>query len=182
MPNIKCTRQMMFATAIRHLSPHDDLVALTDLIRAAYAHRASANLRYWATYQSVEDTAKRYTKGQGLIAELEGRIVGTLTVRPHEPNSTVPLYRLPTTWTLGQFGVLPELQGNGIGRKLHDAAHVHARKHGGQTIALDTAAPATDLIEMYQRWGYKIVDECDWRPQTNYLSVVMSRPIIQDAF
>ena len=42
---------------------------------------------------------------------------------------------------------------------------------------LDTAAPATDLIDMYVRWGYTVIGECDWRPKTNYLSVVVSRPI-----
>lgn len=170
------------AATIRCLSPQDDLIALTDLVHAAYAHRAAANLRYWATHQTVEDTAGRYAKGQGLIAELEGKIVGTLTVRPHQPNSEVPLFRDPGTWTLSQFGVLPELQGHGIGRQLHGAALAYAQKHGGQIMALDTAAPATDLIEMYLKWGYKLVGECDWRPHTNYLSVLMSRSISSNAF
>jgi hypothetical protein len=33
------------------------------------------------------------------------------------------------------------------------------------------------LIALYQRWGYAIVGEVDWRPFTNYASVLMSRPI-----
>jgi GNAT superfamily N-acetyltransferase len=181
MPKDQHIKSLSSAATIRYLSPDDDLTAITELIHAAYAHRATANLRYWATHQSVEDTAKRYAQGQGLIAELDGKIVGTLTVKPHNPNSAVPLFRQATTWTLGQFGVLPELQGKGIGRRLHDAAHAHVRKHGGQTIALDTAAPATELIAMYERWGYAVVGECDWRPHTNYLSVVMARSVIQDA-
>jgi hypothetical protein len=60
---------------------------------------------------------------------------------------------------------------------LHDAALEYASSHGGHTVALDTAAPATDLIELYTRWGYVTVDEADWRPFTNYVSVVMSRAI-----
>jgi ribosomal protein S18 acetylase RimI-like enzyme len=111
-----------------------------------------------------------------LIAEADGKLVGTLTVRLSKHDSEVPLYREPTTWTLCQFAVFPELQGLGIGRKLHDAALFHVRSNGGRIIALDTAAPAVDLIEMYQRWGYQVVGECDWRPHTNYPSVVMARP------
>ena len=162
---------------VRCFAPTDDVVPLTDLIRAAYAARASANLRYWATHQSAKDTADRLALGQGLIAELDGDVVGTLTVRPPNAESKVSLYRDPRVWTLSQFGVLPKLQARGIGRRLHDAAVEHAHHNGAKIMALDTAAPATDLIQMYTRWGYNVVGECDWRPHTNYVSVVMSRPI-----
>jgi GNAT superfamily N-acetyltransferase len=162
---------------IRCISPDDDLAVLTDVIHAAYAKRASDNLRYWATHQSVEDTARRFQSGQGLIAMQDGRIVGTLTVRPPQPDSEVTAYRDPATWTLCQFAVLPDLQSCGIGHQLHDAALEYAWSQGGRGIALDTAAPANDLIEMYERWGYSIVGDADWRPLTNYVSVVMFRHI-----
>jgi GNAT superfamily N-acetyltransferase len=163
--------------AVRPLLPDDDLAMLTDIIHVAYAKRASDNLRYWATHQTVEDTAKRYRSGQGLIAESDGQVVGTLTVRPPQPTSEVALYRDPGVWTLCQFAVLPDHQRSGIGRRLHDAAVERARSNGGHTMALDTAAPAVDLIERYIRWGYAVVGECDWRPHTNYVSVVMARSI-----
>lgn len=153
------------------------MAVLTEIIHAAYAKRAAKNLRYWATHQTVNDTAKRFSSGHGLIAECATKIVGTLTVRPPQANSEVPIYRVPNTWTLGQFAVLPALQGFGIGRQLHAAAVDYALSNGGQIMALDTAAPATELIEMYIRWGYTVVGECDWRPHTNYLSVLMSRSI-----
>jgi hypothetical protein len=78
---------------IRYLSPNDNLSIITDLVHAAYASRAEANLKYWATHQSIQDTAKRFSLGQGFIAELNGRIVGTLMARPPQADSTVPLYR-----------------------------------------------------------------------------------------
>ncbi len=162
---------------VRNVSAGDDLSLITNLLHAAYACRAAENLKYWATHQTVGDTAERFAMGQGLLAEVDNRIVGTLTVRPPQPASGIALFRAPTTWTLSQFGVLPECRGQGVGKRLHDAALLHARAHGGVTIALDTAAPAEDLIEMYRRWGYQVVGECDWRPRTNYLSVVMARPI-----
>lgn len=172
---------MKIAAAIRYLSQNDDLSVITDLVHAAYASRAKADLKYWATHQSIQDTAKRFSIGQGFIAELDGRIVGTLTIRPPQADSVVPLYRDPTVWTLVQFGVLPELQGCSIGRQLHDAALEYAKNYGGKVIALDTAAPATELIEMYRKWGYSVVGECDWRPKTNYLSIIMSRLILSNA-
>lgn len=168
---------MTFSATIRELSPHDDMVLLTEIIHSAYAKRAAKNLRYWATHQTVEDTASRFKTGHGLIAESDKKIIGTLTVHPPEPASEVPIYRVPGTWTLGQFAVLPALQGFGIGRQLHAAALEYALSNGGRIMALDTAAPATELIDMYIRWGYTVVGECDWRPRTNYLSVLMSRSI-----
>ena len=52
-----------------------------------------------------------------------------------------------------------------------------AAQRGAQTMALDTAAPATRLISLYESWGYRIVGSADWRPKTNYESVLMARPI-----
>jgi hypothetical protein len=44
-------------------------------------------------------------------------------------------------------------------------------------MALDTAEPAAGLIELYRHWGYEVVGTHDWRPHTNYVSVVMKRAI-----
>ena len=162
---------------IRPVTTADDLDRLTRLIHAAYAPQAAKGLRYWGTHQSVQDTARRFAAGQGLVAELDGEYVGTITVRPPNADSPVALYRDPNTWTIGQFAVEPAMKGRGLGKALHDAAVGHASRNGATTMALDTAAPADALIGMYRAWGYTLVGEHDWRPHTNYLSVVMMRPI-----
>ncbi|AMO24354.1 GNAT family N-acetyltransferase [Ramlibacter tataouinensis] len=164
---------------IRALDPSDDLVALTALIHAAYAPQAERGLRYWGTHQTVEDTRTRFAAGHGFVAELNGRFVGTITVRPPQPASPVQIYRDPGTWSIGQYAVHPELKGNGLGRQLHERAVKHARDHGAVTMALDTAQPAVSLIAMYRRWGYEVVGEADWRPHTNYSSVIMSKSILR---
>lgn len=163
--------------SVRPLAQSDDIIAITELLHAAYAQREATNLRYWGTHQTPDETVHRFARGQGFLAEIDGEIVGTITVRPPDEKSPVALYRQPTTWTLAQFGVSPMLQGTGVGRQLHNAAVAHAATLGAKTIALDTAAPALELIEMYRRWGYAIVGEADWRPHTNYLSIVMSKAI-----
>ena len=61
-------------------------------------------------------------------------------------------------------------------RDSHHALQV-ARRSGAAVMALDTAKPATGLIRLYEAWGYKVVGECDWRPDTNYESVVMARSL-----
>lgn len=159
---------------IRPLTRTDDLERITTLVRAAYAAHAAQGLRYWGTHQTVEDTAERFAAGTGLVM-LEGEeYVGTIIVRPPNAESPVALYRDPTVWTVAQFCVSPDCRGRGYGRLLHAAALATAVAEGARTVALDTAAPATGLIAMYESWGYRVVGGCDWRPFTNYESVVMA--------
>lgn len=158
---------------IRPVTAADDLARLTALIHSAYAPHAQRGLRYWGTHQSVEDTAKRFASGKGLVMLDGNDYVGTATLRPPQPESTVPLYREPAVWSLCQFCITPDAKGRGYGKQLHAYALDYARKAGARVMALDTAQPATALIAMYESWGYRVVGECDWRPLTNYTSVLM---------
>ena len=163
--------------SFREVSAIENIAALTVLIRSAYAPHAASGLRYWATHQSAEDTAKRLRSGHGFVAELEGVVVATITLKQPEPESKVALLREPTTWSFGQFAVAPEHKGKGFGKQIHDFALLYAAKNGCTKMALHTAQPATTLIAMYQSWGYELVGTCDWRPHTNFVSVLMSKPV-----
>lgn len=162
---------------IRVITPDDDLVALTGLLHRAYAPLGARGLRYVATYQSPEVTAERLFTGHPLAAEIDGKIIGTITVHPPNAKSRAVTYRDPTTLNFGQFAVEPAFAGQGIGRRLHQAALAHAVTRGARFMALDTAEPATDLIATYGRWGYAIVERVQWS-STNYPSVVMRRPLV----
>lgn len=163
---------------VRHFQPEDSLELLTELVHTAYAPHAALGLRYWGTHQTVSDTAQRLASGCGFVAEIEGQIAGTITLRPPQPDSTVALYRDVHTWSIGQFAVAPAYKGFGIGLALHEHVLEAARLRGGRRMALDTAVPAEGLISMYRRWGYEIAGEHDWRPHTNYLSVLMVRSLV----
>lgn len=102
----------------REVSAADDLAALTHLIRSAYASHAASGLRYWATHQSMEDTAKRLASGRGFVGELNGGVVATVTLKRAEPDSQVELLREPHTWSFGQFAVAPEHKGKGFGKQI----------------------------------------------------------------
>lgn len=158
-----------------------DLDVLTDLIRRAFRVHLRQGLRFGAAGQSTTDTRTRLRSGHGLVMRVDGRIAGTATVCPPQPDSPVLLYRDPQVRTLGQFCIDPELAGLGLGARLHAQASQIAIDSGGTIMALDTAAPADGLIRLYQRWGYEIVGTCDWRPFTHYDSVVLARPLGQQA-
>ncbi len=166
------------APKIRLIASVDDLEEITRLIHSSYASHLALGLRFWGTHQSVADTATRFASGQGFLAELNGQYVGTITVRPPQPESPLNIYRDSNTWSISQFAVSPHLKGTGLGKAIHEVALAHARQNGCQVMALDTAAPATGLIAMYRSWGYEQVCEHNWQPHTNYMSVVMCRPLV----
>lgn len=166
---------------IRRLAPADDLHVLTELLHRAYAPLAAAGMRFVASHQDAEVTRQRAAQGECYVAELEHALVGTFTLglpgaragAASEPS----LYRRPDVATLSQFAVEPSLQGRGLGGRLLQYAEARARALGATTLALDTSQQAHDLIAWYQVRGYRIAGTCDWRPTTNYLSVLLQRQL-----
>jgi hypothetical protein len=96
---------------IRRIQKSDNMAQLTKLIHDAYGQNAAKGLRYWGTHQSVDNTVRRFQSGQGLLAELNGKYVGTVVVRPPWSDSPVALYREPNVWSISQFAVAPQYKG-----------------------------------------------------------------------
>ena len=159
----------------RPLSPTDSVEEITDLLHRSYLRNAQAGLRFLATHQDASVTRERLDRGLSFVAELEGRIVGTITLhlRGEKPYGDYnPAHPIAS---FGQFAVDPEHQGMGLGDLLLDEVEKTALAAGCRELALDTAEPATGLIAYYKRRGFEIVGRADWRPTTNYQSWIMSK-------
>ena len=161
---------------IRRLSDSDDLGELTALLHRAYARLAQMDLHFVATAQDVDTTRSRIEGAECYVAELGGKIVGTITFRSPERSSGSGWYERPDVASFGQFGVEPETQGQGVGSALLQHVEDRARDTGAKEIALDTAQPATHLINLYSKRGYRIVDHVKW-DDVNYSSVIMSKTL-----
>ncbi len=162
---------------IRRLQPDDSIPALTELIHRAYARHAERGLRFWATHQSPEDTAERVASGECYVATRDDNIVGTILLKHPSRTHGSEWYDRDDVAGFFQFAVEPSLQGAGIGRALLTTVERRAREIGAREIALDTAKPATDLIDMYLYLGYRVIGDVDWRPHTNYVSVTLSKTL-----
>jgi len=162
---------------IRSLRAADRLEDLTDLLHRAYAQLAQMGLHFVATHQNVETTCERIQDAECYVAELDGRIVGTIVFRDCARTGSCPWYDRPDVASFGQFGVEPSLQGHGVGSALLDQVERRARETGAKELALDTAEPATHLIQYYERHGYRIVERVSWGDVVNYSSVVMSKTL-----
>ncbi len=171
---------------LRALASRDSLTALTHMLNRAYAPLLARGLNFTAATQDVETTRHRAADGQCLVADCGGVVVGTVTAcgpydeREVGTRTEVPWYRDPDIAHLQQFGVDPAYQRRGIGRLLVAAGERWAQERGFASVALDTAEPARELIEMYRRLGYTEVGFMQW-PGKTYRSVVMRKRLGQSA-
>ena len=162
---------------IRDLRASDSVPEITELLHAAYAGLAAQGFRYVASHQDDDVTRRRLGRGFPLIVECADRMIGTVTLFPPNPEAPVAWYRRPDVHYFGQFGLLPEFQGRGIGDRMLDEVEQRARVRGAAELALDTAEGATWLIAWYQRRGHRFIEYVQW-PVTNYRSVVMSKGLL----
>ncbi len=172
------TQSEVGAYSIRDLSASDSIVELTALLHRAYARLAAMGLNYTAVDQDSETTVRRAGLGTCLVAELGGRLVGTLSVHGPMPESPCPRYRRPDVAVLEQFAVDPDVQGRGIGRALLAEGERRAASRGAAEALLDTAKPAEHLIRLYEGLGWGIVETVRWEGKT-YESVVMAKRVGQ---
>ncbi len=153
-----------------------DVTQLTKMLHLAYEPLARSGLRFTATYQDDKQTISRLQNADSFLATIGEKFIGTISLYTNDPDHRVPYYRTPGLCYFGQFGVLPEASGIGLGRRLYSICETEARKRGFEQIALDTSEKADDLIGLYLRWGFSQVDTFQWG-DTNYLSLIMAKKL-----
>lgn len=165
---------------VRSLAVRDSLAQLTAMLHRAYASLAAAGMNVSAATQDEDMTRQRTLEGQCMVALLDGRIVGTITVStPLDTLSGVrsvqfPLYSDPNTGHFHQFAVDPDMRGTGIGTALLQQAERSARGRGYRSMAVDAPGPALELVSFFRHHGYQVVDDLQW-PGKSYRSVVMRK-------
>lgn len=164
--------------AIRPLERRDSLDEMTGLLHRAYRPLAEAGMRFLASHQDVQTTRERCL-GDGrycLVAERDGRLVGTITLWRPAPDSKCGHYRREGIVVFGQFAVEPSLQRRGLGRRLLNEVETLAASLGAAELCCDTSENAIDLIRWYLSLGYAEVERVRW-DVTNYRSVVLSKSV-----
>lgn len=161
---------------IRPLHQADSVAELTTLLHRAYQRLADMGLRYMATHQSEAVTRERIAQGTCLVAVLDEKICGTILFRSAGQTMGCPWYDRPDVASFAQFAVDPAIQAKGIGLQLLKKAETMAVADNAREIALDTAEPATHLVEWYSRLDYRFVEYTQWS-HTNYRSVILSKAL-----
>lgn len=167
---------------IRLLDAADSFDAITAMLHRAYKVHADRGMHFTASHQDVAVTRRRCAAGECLVldrGDADRAVVATLTWRAGRADHECLWYRRPGLAVFGQFAVEPALQGLGLGRALLLDAERRAAAAGFTEMACDTAGPAADMIALYERWGYRLVDRVRWTT-VNYESVVLAKPLRRD--
>ncbi len=140
----------------------DDVEALVDIyLDSARHHRSIAPERYRVPDRgAARDRLRRVVDGQGdqlayLVAEADGRVVGSLSVRAVGAPSAGSMVMPRPTAEIG-IAVLAAWRGRGIGSALMAAGEAWARDHGFRRVVLDTVAGNAGAIRLYERLGYEL--------------------------
>ena len=165
--------------AIRRATENEQWSAITALLHRAYAVHAARGLRFYASYQDENVTRERAGEGECYLALIDSAVVGTVTALPGGRKSECSWYVRTDVASMGQLAVEPAFQHRRIGTSLLDLSEGRARAWGARQIAIDTSEHATDLITLYSKRGYKIVDSISW-PETNYRSVILAKALWPD--
>lgn len=155
----------------------DSVAQLTDLLHEAYADHAAEGRQFFATYQTVDDTRRRMSKGECWVVTYDADIIGTVTVEfPFNAPDGYP--SSPNAGTFAQLAVKPKLRGTGLGNQLLSHAEERIAVLGGDCVVIDTSTLAENLIRWYRKRGYSAIGTWRWSV-TNYESVVLRKQLLE---
>ena len=134
---------------MKHVEPRPataaDAIGISECVRAAYSHYIERIGT--APGPMLDDYARVVRDHRAYVIDDRGEIVGVLVLMDKE-NGIL----------LDNVAVLPQRQGEGIGRRLIEHAESEARRLGHRHLDLYTHERMTENIAMYERIGYVEVD------------------------
>jgi ribosomal protein S18 acetylase RimI-like enzyme len=160
---------------LRRFDDGDSAEKLTRLLHRAYAEHAVAGRIFFASHQSVGDTAVRLAKGECWLAIHRTELVGTVTLAAsyEVPDGYPAPAAAGSFW---QLAVDPAYRGTGLGQRLLTLAEERITVLGATEVVIDTSAEAIELVGWYRRRGYVPIGTWRW-DVTNYESVVLLKAL-----
>ena len=146
MPNYLCKMSISIATK-------QDVPQLVALMNSAY--RGEGSKKGWTTEADLLEGELRTDEPSlnELMAKPDATIL-KYTTAEGTLGGCVLLEKQERGIYLGMLTVSPEIQAGGIGRKMLQAAEVHAKEQGAACIFMSVISVRTELIAWYERNGY----------------------------
>jgi len=138
----------------------DDYGEVATVILSSYQEYQATMGELWDHYRAdLADVAGRVARGVVLVAELEGRIAGTVTYYlPNDDGSREDWFWWPPNFAyLRALGVDPAVRGRGVGRALSLAVIDAARGASAAGVALNTVGFMAAAIALYEDLGFRRV-------------------------
>lgn len=119
-----------------------------------------------AMTESVESVADRIAKQTCLVAECDGKIVGTICIKPVD-NPLVYSFSDKTfrfleeagnAFYISRFAVKQRFRKSGLGIDLINRALEIAKDSGASCVLLHSAATNKNMVEFYGKRGFELID------------------------
>lgn len=136
----------------------NDIPELMEMINKAY--RSPDSKKGWTTEADIIQGGIR-VEAEGLkgIIERDSAVILKYTGDDNKIAGCVYLQNKPPRLYLGLLTVSPDVQAQGIGRKLLQASEEHAKAQQLTSIILKVVSIRKELIEWYERNGYILTGE-----------------------
>lgn len=134
----------------------EDVSVLNNLVNSAY--RGESSKKGWTTEADLLGGIR--TTEEGLAETIKKS--DTFILKYTEANQILAcmmLVQKANSLYLGMLTVSPDLQGNGIGKKLLKSAEVFAQENGIFKIEMTVISVRSELIAWYERHGYSKTGE-----------------------
>lgn len=150
----------------------DELADVGLLTRAAYAAAGLGSESYLA---HVQDAAGRAAAATLLVAEADGRLVGTVTLAA----AGTPFADIarPDECEFRMLAVDPAASGRGVATALVGACEDRARAEGAARIVCSVEGRNAPALRLYARLGYEREPERDWVPEPGVSLLVLGHPL-----
>lgn len=146
----------------------DDVEAVGAITEAAYRGDGFLDIDGGDDYAVLlRDTATRMAEGSVLVAELDGAIVGSVTLAP----AGTPWAEVAVTGELEvrMLSVATTARRRGVAEALMAGVEAEARRTGHATVVLSTMREMAGAQRLYARLGYIRRPERDWQIDTDML-------------
>ena len=130
-----------------------DIIAIKDLLNITY--RGEASKQGWTTEaELIAGDTRTDEKSVRQVMQQPGSIFLKYYNNEQQIIACVNLQKHGKRIYLGMFGVMPDLQGAGIGKQMLTAAEEYALQVGCHAIYMSVISLRTELIDWYKRYGY----------------------------
>jgi predicted N-acetyltransferase YhbS len=152
----------------------DEVSALIDIAYAQYdAFVEGASPERIASYEAYRidrrDVQSRLHDSELLVAEVDERVVGTVTFYPPRPDERTG-EGWPEGWaSIRLLAVHPSARGLGVGRRLTQISVEQARALGAPVLGLHTTVLMEVAKAMYERMGFVRAPEFDFWPSPDFV-------------
>ena len=151
----------------------DEHEVVGELTVAAYAGFTTGADDFYVAH--LRDAAARDREAELWVAEVDGEVVGTVTIAPE--GSPWRELGKPGEGEFRMLAVAPQARGRGVGEALVRHSLDRFRDAGHRRVVLCSLVDMTAAHRIYRRLGFERAPDLDWSPEEGVDLIAFSKEL-----